>query len=246
MLPETGKISMKDVNVELERTENSKINLNEEKIRKMSNALAGKISLNNLHNKHYVNYFKTKHSNNVKYKAENTDILEQEFDYYTYSIAHINNMDNLLIGINSNFEFQTCKKKGGISPKYEINRTEGNLIKYISLPRAYLSEKDFDNNLGISNKDSPEEINISSINSIQQSQDYISINIKNITNEFTQVYYKSIDCAVRDYIIKIFINKINNNIINIKLSLCACIYPGDTTYIHRASFYHQIGIAQYY
>lgn len=35
MLPETGKISMKDINVELERTENSKVNLNEKSIRNL-------------------------------------------------------------------------------------------------------------------------------------------------------------------------------------------------------------------
>lgn len=51
MLPETGKISMKDVNVELKRIENNKINLNEEDVRKLADKPSGTIGMKDLRGK---------------------------------------------------------------------------------------------------------------------------------------------------------------------------------------------------
>lgn len=51
MLPETGKISMKDVNVELKRIENNKINLNEEEVRKLADKPNGTIGMKDLRGK---------------------------------------------------------------------------------------------------------------------------------------------------------------------------------------------------
>ncbi len=51
MLPEIGKISMKDVNIELKRIENSKINLNEEEVRKLADKPIGTIGMEDLRGK---------------------------------------------------------------------------------------------------------------------------------------------------------------------------------------------------
>lgn len=53
MLPQTGKISMKDVNVELKKSENSRTSLNDNDVRNLSNINDGRISLNDLKGKKY-------------------------------------------------------------------------------------------------------------------------------------------------------------------------------------------------
>lgn len=73
MLPETGKISMKDVNVELKKSETSKISLNDIDVRNLAKINSGKISLNDLHGKSsYVH--KTIEILNVNYSDFGVDI----------------------------------------------------------------------------------------------------------------------------------------------------------------------------
>ena len=56
MLPETGSISMSQVNVELQKGETTVITLNDTDVRKLAGINSGKISLNDLHGKRHGTY----------------------------------------------------------------------------------------------------------------------------------------------------------------------------------------------
>lgn len=247
MLPETGKISMKDVNVELERIENSKINLNEEKIRKMSNILFGKISLGNLHNKYYVNYSKFESKHNTKnsgYQFINEGIEWNNI----YNINNIGNMNNLIIGFNSNFRIEYIRILNN-SKTYPMTYAEGN-FKNIKSSSYSISKDSYNNNPLLTDRKPPNNIN-ELLSNIHECDIFIEINKELLTNDFIEVYVNNFN----NYIIKDHYSSFkllikydkNTNTIQLK----SLIIPNTTKYnssrdMFRISTYDKIIVAQHY